>query len=184
MQFKLNQFNEVRYARGADAASFEVTENDGTSVHLWMNLDHIRKNVVDFGPHPDLLKAGMIYGRGQTVLKLVEAYRKGGRDSWLKPVEASRCSLGYYTHVDFPSNLTDEQFESWASTVGLDVAVEWMSNDPNYEELNERYGAGDNDILAWEPEKPEGDGWFIGSIHETDEDCPVCVWLRHKGPAD
>lgn len=37
----------------------------------------------------------------------------------------------------------------------------------------------DADISAWEPERPEGDGWFIGSIHDT-EDGPVCVWLRNK----
>ncbi len=35
------------------------------------------------------------------------------------------------------------------------------------------------DISAWEPERPEGDGWFIGSIHDT-EDGPVCVWMRNK----
>ncbi|EHU9778498.1 hypothetical protein KZ562_005197, partial [Escherichia coli] len=34
------------------------------------------------------------------------------------------------------------------------------------------------DISAWEPERPEGDGWFIGSIHDT-EDGPVCIWLRN-----
>ncbi|MBI0992564.1 hypothetical protein HCI46_10105, partial [Escherichia coli] len=35
------------------------------------------------------------------------------------------------------------------------------------------------DIAAWEPERPEGEGWFIGSIHDT-EDGPVCVWMRNK----
>ncbi len=38
------------------------------------------------------------------------------------------------------------------------------------------------DISAWEPERPEGEGWFIGSIHDT-EDGPVCVWLRNKAEA-
>ncbi|HFO4767186.1 TPA: hypothetical protein ACHJ1G_005562, partial [Escherichia coli] len=27
-----------------------------------------------------------------------------------------------------------------------------------------------------------GNGWFIGSIHDT-EDGPVCVWLRNKAEA-
>ncbi|MEH0046558.1 hypothetical protein, partial [Escherichia coli] len=35
------------------------------------------------------------------------------------------------------------------------------------------------DISAWEPERPEGEGWFIGSIHDT-EDGPVCIWLRNR----
>ncbi|ENZ4931634.1 hypothetical protein ACNBFU_005418, partial [Escherichia coli] len=38
------------------------------------------------------------------------------------------------------------------------------------------------DIAAWEPERPEGEGWFVGSIHDT-EDGPVCVWLRNKAEA-
>lgn len=38
------------------------------------------------------------------------------------------------------------------------------------------------DIAAREPEWPEGDGWFIGSIHDT-EDGPACVWLRNKTEA-
>ncbi len=41
------------------------------------------------------------------------------------------------------------------------------------------FDACDADISAWEPERPEGDGWFIGSIYDT-EDGPVCVWLRNK----
>ncbi len=35
------------------------------------------------------------------------------------------------------------------------------------------------DIAVWEPERPEGEGWFVGSIHDT-EDGPVCIWLREK----
>lgn len=38
--------------------------------------------------------------------------------------------------------------------------------------------AGDTDILAWQPSMPEGEGWFIASIHDT-EDGPVCLWIRH-----
>jgi hypothetical protein len=32
-------------------------------------------------------------------------------------------------------------------------------------------------ISDWQPSAPAGDGWFIGSIHDT-EDGPVCIWLR------
>ena len=38
------------------------------------------------------------------------------------------------------------------------------------------------DIASWKPERPEGESWFIGSIHDT-EDGPVCVWLRNKTEA-
>lgn len=33
------------------------------------------------------------------------------------------------------------------------------------------------DISAWEPETPDGEGWFVGSIHDS-EDGAVCIWLR------
>ena len=36
---------------------------------------------------------------------------------------------------------------------------------------------GIQDVSDWHPSAPEGEGWFIGSIHDT-EDGPVCVWLR------
>lgn len=32
---------------------------------------------------------------------------------------------------------------------------------------------------AWEPPRPEGEGWFVLSIHDTEDWGPVCVWVRH-----
>ena len=37
-----------------------------------------------------------------------------------------------------------------------------------------------DDVAAWEPEAPKGEGWFIGSIHESENEGVVCVWLRKK----
>ncbi|AEY69630.1 hypothetical protein PEp14_00041 [Erwinia phage PEp14] len=180
MQFQLKQFNDVRYSRCVEAAQLEVTEDDGkTSILLWMSRDHIEKNVCDFGPHPDLLLAYKLYGRPPEML--VDMWRSHGSGKWLRPCEPARCSLGYYAHVDYPGHLTDEAFSRWTQLTGLEFAAAWMESDPDAEELMRRYGAGDNDILAWEPAKPEGDGWFVGSIHESDDGGPVCVWLRHKG---
>ena len=33
-----------------------------------------------------------------------------------------------------------------------------------------------------QPSGIKGDGWFVGSIHDT-EDGAVCIWLRHAGGA-
>jgi len=35
------------------------------------------------------------------------------------------------------------------------------------------------DLSTWNPEAPAGDGWFVGSIHDTDSGA-VCIWLRAK----
>lgn len=41
---------------------------------------------------------------------------------------------------------------------------------------------GASDISDWQPSAPAGEGWFIGSIHDT-EDGPVCVWLPSLSPS-
>jgi hypothetical protein len=51
-----------------------------------------------------------------------------------------------------------------------------MESDITDEQL-EALEAGDADISEWIPTPPAGEGWFIGSIHDT-EDGPVCYWLR------
>ncbi|PHP29628.1 hypothetical protein CR085_27015, partial [Salmonella enterica subsp. enterica serovar Typhimurium] len=34
------------------------------------------------------------------------------------------------------------------------------------------------DISTWQPDPPAGNGWFVGSINDT-EDGAVCIWLRN-----
>ncbi|EFC0197646.1 hypothetical protein, partial [Escherichia coli] len=67
-------------------------------------------------------------------------------------------------------------FNAWMEKNNLQWAIRSMDED----DFN--LDADGPDISAWEPERPEGEGWFIGSIHDT-EDGPVCVWLRNKAEA-
>ena len=55
----------------------------------------------------------------------------------------------------------------------------WLEGDdaPAAKEVQKRYNEGDLDVLAWEPQAPAGDGWWLGSIHET-EDGVVALWLH------
>ncbi|MDA5499862.1 hypothetical protein, partial [Yersinia aleksiciae] len=55
--------------------------------------------------------------------------------------------------------------------------LEWMECEENAEELQAAYDTGDCNLNIWQPKPPAGDGWFMGSIHDT-EDGPVCYWLR------
>lgn len=59
--FRLMDFNDVRYARGADAARFEVIV-DGERAVLWMSKADIEANIEEWGEHADLLKALSYYG--------------------------------------------------------------------------------------------------------------------------
>ncbi|MDA5499929.1 hypothetical protein PGT17_20060, partial [Yersinia aleksiciae] len=55
--------------------------------------------------------------------------------------------------------------------------LEWMECEENAEELQAAYDTGDCNLSMWQPTPPAGDGWFMASIHNT-EDGPVCYWRR------
>ncbi|WP_312973608.1 hypothetical protein [Atlantibacter sp.] len=93
------------------------------------------------------------------------------------PVE--RDQYGYWTHpvydafCDGREHVPTEEFNAWMRENGLEWTVEYRDEsdiDPNVDGY---------DISAWQPESPAGDGWFVGSIHDT-EDGAVCIWLRNK----
>jgi len=101
------------------------------------------------------------------------------------PVAVTRDRNGYWTHPRFfmPEDSRDYghpgEFEAWLTIHNL--AYTWMENEAA-SEVVASYNAGDRCINEWLPAYPSGGGWFIGSIHDT-EDGPVCVWLREK-PCD
>ncbi|AUX72451.1 hypothetical protein [Erwinia pyrifoliae] len=96
------------------------------------------------------------------------------------PVE--RDEDGYWTHPDLfvPANGMEfgapGEFESWKSVNRVTGHLQWMESDAT-EEQKAAYESGDGDVSQWKPTSPEGGGWFIASIYDT-EDGPVCYWLR------
>ncbi len=67
----------------------------------------------------------------------------------------------------------DGELDAWLEEKGLELRVEYRDED----EI-EQHGDG-YDISSWQPSGIKGDGWFVGSIHDTD-DGAVCIWLRSK----
>jgi hypothetical protein len=103
-----------------------------------------------------------------------------------KPItamEPQRDQCGCWTHPDFfvPADEREYplpgEFEAWLEENHLAGRLKWMSSDVTIEQ-QEAYDAGSFDVSEWTPIPPGGSGWFIGSIHDT-EDGPVCYWLRH-----
>ncbi|EBK7002246.1 hypothetical protein CF419_002640 [Salmonella enterica subsp. enterica serovar Irumu] len=96
------------------------------------------------------------------------------------PVE--RDQYGYWTHPlcdEFCADrevISPDEFNTWLESNGL----EWKATYRDEEILDPDVDG--YDISAWQPEAPAGDGWFVGSIHDT-EDGAVCIWLRNKGGA-
>lgn len=93
------------------------------------------------------------------------------------PVE--RDQYGYWSHPDYLAfcdgreYIPSAEFNQWMEAKGL----EWKVDYHDEEEIEPNVDG--YDLCTWNPEAPEGDGWFIGSIHDTD-DGAVCIWLRVK----
>ncbi|MFV8981137.1 hypothetical protein [Serratia fonticola] len=96
-------------------------------------------------------------------------------------MDPQRDDCGYWTHPDYfePADGREQaapgEFAAWLDANRVASSVLWMENDVTDEQL-EALEAGDGDISQWNPTPPDGEGWFIGSIHDT-EDGPLCVWL-------
>ncbi|RLM24741.1 hypothetical protein BIY29_08465 [Brenneria alni] len=94
----------------------------------------------------------------------------------LKPMFPARDENGWWTHPYFSETYS----YGWAEDNNFDIEFIFLENEVGFEKAKERYwGVGASDCEGWEPISPDGDGWFIASIHDT-EDGPVCIWLRNK----
>lgn len=97
------------------------------------------------------------------------------------PVERDNC--GFWTHPDYfePANGNEfgveGEFDAWKALNRVVGRLKWMECEDNAEELQAAYDAGNCDLSMWQPNPPAGDGWFLASIHDS-EDGPVCYWLR------
>jgi len=97
-----------------------------------------------------------------------------------------RDRWGGWTHTDFflPADGNEYpqsgEFEAWLALHNLQSATAWMENEVPEWMMAAYWKTGN--CSSWQPSGPAGDGWFTGSIHDTD-DGPVCVWLRKKQEA-
>lgn len=92
------------------------------------------------------------------------------------PVE--RDNYGYWTHplyeqfCDGREVISPDEFNAWLEANGLEWKVSYLDDeeiDPDVDGC---------DISTWQPDPPAGNGWFVGSIHDT-EDGAVCIWLNN-----
>lgn len=95
----------------------------------------------------------------------------------IKPIEVLRDQYGYWSHPDYLAFcdgrefIPSSEFNQWMESQGLQWSVAYrdeIETDPDVDGF---------DLSSWEPKSPDGEGWFVGSIHDT-EDGAVCIWLR------
>ena len=96
------------------------------------------------------------------------------------PVE--RDEHGFWTHPVF-DQFGDEEVipKGWFNERGVEVSCVRFEYDAPEELQTNWFEDGAPDCSAWCPSRPEGDGWFVLSIHDTN-DGPVCAWGRHTEP--
>lgn len=94
------------------------------------------------------------------------------------PMPVTRDDLGHWTHPAWPQHGDEDAIpKSWFAQQGLEVFCVDFETDASEELNNAYFEQGNPDCCAWQPSTPPGDGWFIFSIHDT-EDGPVCIWVR------
>jgi hypothetical protein len=97
----------------------------------------------------------------------------------IQPAPVVRDEYGMFQHPDMPDfdEGDEEKCKIWIADQGLQVkmvSLEYHSD----EAVSERYfEAGEPDCSYWEPDMPDGEGWFCLAIHDAD-DGPVCWWAR------
>lgn len=87
-----------------------------------------------------------------------------------------RDTNGYGALPGFETfTLPDEEFAVGAVVDGREVRVVRLVDDNT--EVSAHWLSGQNDISAWAPTAPEGDGWVLSLIAEHEEG-PFAVWTR------
>ncbi|EMG6528428.1 MULTISPECIES: hypothetical protein [Providencia] len=97
----------------------------------------------------------------------------------IKPELVERDELGYWAHSQIPVSEDGEYLKQWFDNNCLEICNVYMDGDidESHPTFKRYFIDGDCDISGWVPSKPQGDGWFIGGIFES-EDGPACSWLR------
>ena len=97
----------------------------------------------------------------------------------IEALPVQRDQYGYWTHPSYEEfcagreSIPSEEFNAWLGENGLEWRAEYRDED-DIDPSVDGY-----DISVWQPSGLKGDGWFVGSIHDT-EDGSVCIWLRKK----
>ncbi|MFJ2362521.1 hypothetical protein ACIPIN_02175 [Pseudomonas sp. NPDC087697] len=98
----------------------------------------------------------------------------------IEPKEVTRDNCGNWTHPDLPvwgEGESGETINAWFAAQGMERKPIMLEGDLSADDYDKWAAKGDYDAEGWEPTKPDGEGWFILSIHDTD-DGPVCWWAR------
>ncbi|RQJ10677.1 hypothetical protein IPC6_16760 [Pseudomonas aeruginosa] len=91
-----------------------------------------------------------------------------------------RDQFGFWTHPNYPDladNCSSSEAQETLRRLGLELQNVFMESDAPRLYYSAR---SDQRYSEWIPTRPEGAGWFVLSIHDTDNG-PVCQYVRPLG---
>lgn len=107
---------------------------------------------------------------------------EGLRKKLLTPRKILRDDQGFLTHPEFPVCDEGTRADKFLEAFGIETRFRSMEND--LPDLHERWcNNGLDDCSEWTPTPPEGDGWLLLSIYDTD-DGPYAMYGRDKYEAE
>jgi hypothetical protein len=177
--------------RAAFEADYAIVWNAAMTENGW-NGGHTAADV-------KALREGNTYGKGRDYLNArwegwqaraaspATATRKGGdepefvnleglRSKLLAPRETFRDDHGWLAHPDVPVCDEGTRVDKFLEAFGIETRFRSMESD--LPDLHERWcDEGLDDCSEWTPTRPEGDGWLLLEIYDT-EDGPYAMFGR------
>jgi hypothetical protein len=100
-----------------------------------------------------------------------------------QPEKVERDVYGYWFHSAVRDSEEDQPINELPGAEGMEFRYVSFDNDAS-EKMQRRYFEDDEfNISDWNPTKPEGDGWFLLCIYDT-EDGPHACFTRPKADID
>ncbi|MBR8443273.1 hypothetical protein KDW23_01000 [Burkholderia cenocepacia] len=104
---------------------------------------------------------------------------QGLRRAILTPREIVRDQDGMLSHPAVPYLDEDVNYETFFAAFGIEAAFIHMEDDVDCDTYDRYFASNSPDCSMWTPSTPQGDGWLLLEIYDT-EDGPVALFVREK----
>lgn len=106
---------------------------------------------------------------------------QGLRRSILTSREIVRDQNGMLSHPAVPYLDEDVNYETFFAAFGIEATFIHMKDDVDCDTYDRYFASNSPDCCTWTPSSPQGDGWMLLEIYDT-EDGPVALYVREKKP--
>lgn len=106
---------------------------------------------------------------------------EGLRRAILTPRGILRDEQGWLTHPALPACDEDVRADKFLEAFGIESVFVSMESDVDSVAYDRYFETGEPDCSSWTPTAPDGDGWLLLEIYDT-EDGPYALFAREKKP--